>query len=142
VNSPFDELSKSQIKKLFELLEVHIYKFNKNQEVLPTIKNENIIGIILDGSAQIINIEYNGNETISEELSKDSVFGTSISGTNSEDCQIIAKQPTEVLVIDYNIKFQIQLKRFMIKKVLKVVIMLKSKILITNLKKKMRELRY
>lgn len=102
MNSPFDELSKSQIKKLFELLEVHIYKFNKNQEVLPTIKNENIIGIILDGSAQIINIEYNGNETISEELSKDSVFGTSISGTNSEDCQIIAKQPTEVLVIDYN----------------------------------------
>ena len=67
-----------------KLLGVHIYKFSENQEILPTIKNENIIAIILDGYAQIINIEYNGNEIIVEELFKDSVFGTNISATNSE----------------------------------------------------------
>lgn len=102
MKNPFDGLTKVQVKKLFDLLGVHIYTYNKNQEILPTIKNDNIIGIILEGFAQIINIEYNGNEIVKENLVKDSVFGNNISATNSEYCQIIAKQDTEVLVIDYN----------------------------------------
>ena len=79
MNVPFADLSALQQARLFDLLEIHRYKFNKNQEILPTIKNENIIGIILDGFAQIINIEYNGNEIIKEELLKDSIFGPFIS---------------------------------------------------------------
>ena len=78
------------------------YKYAKGEEIIPTIKNDNIIGIILDGFAQIINIEYNGNELVQENLGKDSVFGTTISATNSESCQIIAKEDTEVLIIDYS----------------------------------------
>ena len=101
MKNPFENLSKNQINKLYDLLGVHIYKYKKTQEILPTIKNENIVGIILDGSAQIVNIEYNGNEIVQETLLKNSVFGTNISATNSEYCQIIAKQDTEVLVIDY-----------------------------------------
>ena len=100
--SPFENLSKSQINKLFDLLGVHIYRFLKNQEILPTIKNENIVGIILDGYAQILNYEYNGNEIVVENLVKDSVFGSNISLTNSENYQIIAKQNTTVVVIDYD----------------------------------------
>ena len=69
---------------------------------MPTIKSENIIAIILSGYAQIVNIEYNGNEMIMEDLYENSIFGTNISATNSDDCQIIAKQDTQVLVIDYN----------------------------------------
>lgn len=102
MKKPFENLSKSQINKLYNLLGVHIYNFSKNQEILPTIKTENIIGIILKGSAQIINIEYNGNEIIAENLCVDSVFGTNISSTNSNDYQIIAKEDSQVLVIDYN----------------------------------------
>ncbi len=101
MTTPFEGLTKSQKNKLFDLLGVHIYQFNKNQEVLPTIKNENIVGIILDGYAQILNIEYNGNEIVIENLYKDSIFGSNISLTNSENYQIIAKQNTSVLVIDY-----------------------------------------
>ena len=91
-----------QIGKLLVLLGVHRYKYSKGEEIIPTIKNDNIIGIILDGFAQIINIEYNGNELVQENLGKDSVFGTTISATNSESCQIIAKEDTEVLIIDYS----------------------------------------
>ena len=101
MTKPFEDLSTSQINKLYELLGVHIYKFSENQEIIPTIKNENIIAIILEGYAQIINIEYNGNEIIIEELFKDSIFGTNISATNSDNCQIIAREETQVLVIDY-----------------------------------------
>ncbi len=102
MDNPFDNLSASQINKLYDLLGVHIYKFQKNQEILPTLKNGNIIGILLSGFAQIINIEYNGNEIIMENLSKNSVFGTLISATNNENYQILAKEPTEVVVIDYD----------------------------------------
>ena len=102
MNSPFQDLSKSQINKLYDLLGVHIYKFSKSQEILPTIKNGNIIGIILEGSAQIKNIEYNGNEIIIENLETNSVFGTNISLTNNENYEIIAKEDSQVVVIDYD----------------------------------------
>lgn len=98
----FDELSKSQMQKLFDLLGVHRYKYNINQEILSTIKNENIIGIVMSGYAQIINNEYNGNEVIVEELFENSVFGSNISGTNNENYEIIARDETDVLVIDYD----------------------------------------
>ena len=100
MKSPFADLSRVQRNRLCELLDVHIYKYNKNEEVLPTIKN-NIIGIVLEGSIQISYIEYNGNEIILETLNKDDIFGTNISSTGNDNCDIIAKENTEVLVIDY-----------------------------------------
>lgn len=101
MNSPFADISKVQAFKLFELLDTHVYKYNKNEEVLPTIKNSNIIAIVMEGSVQISYIDYNGNEIIMENLNKHDVFGTNISSTNSDDCSIISKENTEILVIDY-----------------------------------------
>ncbi len=102
MKSPFDNLSKLQINKLFDLLEVHKYSFKKNEEILSTIKNKNIICIILEGSAQILSIEFNGNEILVENLIKNSVFGTNISIMDYENCEVIAKTDTDILVIDYN----------------------------------------
>ena len=102
MKKPFDNLTTAQINKLYTLLGVHIYNYNKNQEILPTIKSDNIIAIILEGSAQIKNIEFNGNEIILENLSKDDIFGTNISATDTESYQIIANENTRVLVIDYD----------------------------------------
>ncbi len=98
----FDNLSKLQITRLFDLLGVHNYRYKKNQEIIPTIKAENIIGIIMSGNAQILNIEYNGNEIIKEELTEYDIFGTNISSTNDENFQIVAKEDTEVVIIDYD----------------------------------------
>lgn len=100
--SPFEGLSQSQQHKLFKLLQVHIYTYSKQQEILPTIKSENIIGVILSGYAQIINIDYNGNEIIIEHLEKDDVFGTNINNINNESVQLVAKEDTKVLVINYS----------------------------------------
>ena len=101
MNSPFADLSRVQRNRLCELLDVHIYKYNKNEEVLPTIKKSNIIGVVMEGSIQISYIEYNGNEIILESLGKDDIFGTNISSTGNDNCDIIAKENTEILVIDY-----------------------------------------
>lgn len=101
MNSPFADLSRVQTLKLYEILDTHVYKYNKNEDVLPIIKNSNIIAIILKGSVQISYIEYNGNEVILENLATNDVFGTNISSTDNDNCDIIAKEDTEVLVIDY-----------------------------------------
>ena len=102
MTKPFENLTNTQVNKLYKLLGVHVYKYDKNEEILPTIRKNNIIGIIIQGSAKIECIEYNGNENLIENLHKDSVFGTHISGINSDDYQIISKEKTEVVVIDYS----------------------------------------
>ena len=66
MTTPFDELTSLQRNKLYNLLGVHIYKYKKNEEILPTLKSGNIIGIIMDGLAQINYLEYNGNEIMME----------------------------------------------------------------------------
>ena len=95
-------LSKLQIDKLYDLLDVHIYKFNKNDAIFPTIKGGNFLGIISKGSAVISYIEYNGDEIIVEVLNKDDIFGSNISLINMDNCEISAKEDTEVLLINYN----------------------------------------
>ena len=102
MNSPFENLTKLQINKLADLLDFHIYKFKKNDDIYSIIKSNNFIGIVIAGSAQIYYIEYNGNEVIIENLEKDDIFGTNISLINNNNCEIISKEDSEILVIDYN----------------------------------------
>lgn len=102
MSAPFADLSSIQRNKIFDLLNVHIYKFNKNEEILATVKGGNFVAIMLSGEAKIINIEYNGDEIIVENLSKDSVFGTNISLINDDSSEIIAKEDCEILIFDYN----------------------------------------
>lgn len=97
----FSDLTKLQINKLFDLLGVHFYKYKKNEDILPTIKSENIVCIVMEGEIQIKYIEYNGNEIVMENLSKSGVFGTDISGTNNDNFEILSKTNSEILVIDY-----------------------------------------
>lgn len=85
------------------MLGTHTFNFDRGNEVLSTIKNNNIIVVILEGAVKIVNIDYDGNEILLETLKKDDVFGTNISLINSESCNIIATQFTKLLVIDYKI---------------------------------------
>ena len=101
MNSAFENLSKLQIRKLMDLLDIHIYKFKKNENILSTIRGVDFIGIVSDGEAKIINMDYNGNEIIVENLHKNNIFGSHISEINSENSEIIAKEPSEIMVIDY-----------------------------------------
>lgn len=99
--SPFEGISELQKTKLIKLLRAHTYKFNKNEEILPKSKNENIICILLDGYANIYNISYNGEEYISEKLYENSLFGTYVSGIDYNEFQIRAIEPSTILVIPY-----------------------------------------
>ena len=103
MNPVFADISELQKNKLFKLLRAHIYDFNENEEILQTIKEKNIICIVLEGSCNMIEINYNGDENLIEELETESVFGTAVSNMNDQDCQIRATSPkTKIAVFDYN----------------------------------------
>lgn len=103
MNAVFTGITELQKNKLCKLLEAHIYKFNENEEILQTIRDRNIICIVLEGSCNMIEINYNGDENLIEELETESVFGTAVSDMNDQDCQIRATSPnTKIAVFDYN----------------------------------------
>jgi len=98
----FNKISVKEQSKLLKLLETSVLSFKKDTIMLSTIK-ENVIGLILEGYAQIIRTDYNGNRTIIEELEEESIFGSTISSLSSDECEIIAKEDTKVLIIDYDL---------------------------------------
>ena len=100
--NPFDGLTSLQQAKLLKLLESHIYDFNEHEEILPKLKNTNIVCILIEGYAKIINTNYLGEETLIEELYENSVFGTNISNIDNVEYQIMAIEPCKVLIIDYD----------------------------------------
>ena len=100
--NPFEGLSELQKRKLLEKLETHIYSFNENEEILPTLKSKNIFCILLEGYAKIISTNYLGEETLIEDLLENSVFSTNISGIDNVEFQIKAIEFSKVLIIDYN----------------------------------------
>ena len=97
----FSKISVKEKEKLLRLLETNTLSFPKNTTILSSTK-DNVIGIILEGHAQITRTDYNGNRTIIEELNEESIFGTVISSLNNDEYEIVTKIDTKVLIIDYH----------------------------------------
>ncbi len=97
----FSRISSLEQKKLMKLLETSILYYKKDSTIFSTLQT-NMIGIMLEGHAQIIRTDYNGNKTIIEELKEEAVFGSFISGLTSNECDVIAKEDCKILVIDYD----------------------------------------
>lgn len=98
----FNKISVKEQKKLLKMLETSILTFKKDTIILSNVKDK-IIGIILEGKAQIIRTDYNGNKTIIEELEEESVFGTALSSLSNDEYEIITKENTKVLTIDFDL---------------------------------------
>ena len=97
----FDNISPKNMEKLFKLFETHTLHFKKNSSIYSLIKGDNCIGYILSGYIQIIKIDDNGNKTIIEEILEENIFNTTISSLNNSEYDIIAKEDTNLLLIDY-----------------------------------------
>ena len=84
------------------MLEADTLHFKKDSTILSVIKNDNIVGIITSGYLQIIRTDHNGIRTIIEELEEQDVFGSFISSLKNKEYEIIAKEDTEIIIIDYD----------------------------------------
>ncbi len=99
--SIFDKISVKNKIKLLRLLEANTISYKMNEHILSTMKNDNSIGIIVSGNAQIIRTDHNGIRTIIEDLEEEDVFGTLISSLKNNEYEIITKEDTIIILIDF-----------------------------------------
>lgn len=101
MNNLFNEISPKNKIKLLRMLEANTLHFKENTQIFNTIKNDKIIGIIIEGNIEIIKTDYNGNRTLIENLYENDIFGTMFTSFNNE-YEIISKEDTKVIIIDYD----------------------------------------
>lgn len=99
----FNQINTKNQQKLLRMLESDIINVPKNNTILSTISNDNIIGIIRKGCIQIIKTDDNGNQIIIDELTTGEVFGSYIAFFNNKDYSIQTKEESEIIIIDYDI---------------------------------------
>ena len=97
----FKNISPSNKRKILKILEANTLTFNPNCCVLSSVKWEGMIGYVVKGYLQIIRIDYNGNRTIIEELEENSVFGSNLSSLKNNEFEIITKEESQIIIIDY-----------------------------------------
>ena len=81
----FSGIKKADKKKLLKELESNSLCFDKNVSISKSISSNNILGIIEQGSAQIIRNDYDGNIIIIDDLSSGSIFGTKFSLLDNDE---------------------------------------------------------
>lgn len=98
----FNNIGQGNKVKLLKLLEANIFTYQENVYINNLVKDNNFIAIILTGDIDIIKINYDGQETIIDTLTKDEVFGNIINNINSENYEILTKSRTKLIIIDYD----------------------------------------
>jgi len=97
----FDKISVKNQEKILKLLEAHCYELKKNNQILPIIKEENMLAYIVKGYIQIIKIDQNGTRTIMEEIEEEEIFGSTISALKTKEFEVITKEDTILFTFDY-----------------------------------------
>ncbi len=97
----FKNINDNEKEHLMNCLDARISKFNKDNTIASYIGNTNIVGVILNGTAEIVRYDYNGNRTILEKLDKDSIFGDIFTSLDNSELIINATSPCEVLFLEY-----------------------------------------
>ena len=98
----FYNIDNRQKLKLLKELEASTLTFKKNTIILSSIKQDNIICILVSGHIQIIKTDYNGNRIIIEDLKENSVFGSITSSISNSEYDILTKEDSKIIIIDFN----------------------------------------
>lgn len=99
----FDQINPKNKQKLLRVLEANTVNFEKNKSILKNAEQDNLIGIIVSGYLQIVRVDDNGNRTLIEELEEEDVFGSIISSIKNSDYDIITKEDTTMIIMDYDL---------------------------------------
>lgn len=98
----FFGIEKQAMQKMLVCLGAKIEFFDKKYTIMAEGTPSKHIGIILSGSAQIIQIDYFGNRSILGNIEPSEVFAEAFAcaETNSLPVAVIANEPSEVMLID------------------------------------------
>lgn len=98
----FSQMSDVEIKSLMSCLNVKVKFFDKNSTIIAENTQARYIGIVLSGTARIIQIDYYGNRSILSEIYPSELFGEAFACAEVESIPVtvIANEPCEVMLID------------------------------------------
>ena len=81
-----------------------VKEFDKNEIITTYIVNRNMIFIVLDGSADLLRYDFNGNQTIVEKFNKYDVFGEIFYRINiNNELFVKAREKSKILMFNYDI---------------------------------------
>ena len=98
--SIFNNISDIEINDILKKLGARRISFKKEHIIISNLFENDLIGIIISGTAAIIKYDYLGNRDIIDNLEYDSVFGRSFLYMD-KDASIVATTDCEVLFLDY-----------------------------------------
>lgn len=97
----FDGISLTKQGKLLKLLQTHSFTFKSGKTILSSIKGDNIIGIVAEGSICIVQNNYNGEKIVIETLEKDDIFGSMLLPIANDDYDIVTLEDSKIIIIDF-----------------------------------------
>jgi CRP-like cAMP-binding protein len=93
-------MTEDEIKVFLKDIKARKIIFKKDQLIFSKLEDNDLMGIILFGSANIIKYDYNGNKIILNNLEYDAILGKPFVYYDN-DINIIAASDCEILFIDY-----------------------------------------
>ncbi len=106
MNYLFENINARNQGKILKLLEAEYLTLPKNVNLFTIISSDSFLGLVRTGNLQIVKNDYSGNRTIVEDLNENAVFGSIITNLNSTEYEVIAKEETKIILIDYNRLYQ------------------------------------
>lgn len=100
--SLFQNITLNEKGKILKLLNTTIFTYQKGVNISYSFNDSETVGVILEGSLDIVRIDYNGNRTIIDTVYEDELFGSSITSIINNDYEIVTKEEVRILWIDYN----------------------------------------
>ena len=101
--SLFKDITPHNKSKLLKLLETSNFTYQKGVNIAYLFKDKESIGLVIEGSLDIIRIDYNGTRTIIETIYEDEILGTSLTSLLSNDYEIITREDSKILWLDYKV---------------------------------------
>lgn len=112
MNELFKNISEKNKEKILSFLEINTLTFGKNNMILNNIRNTDFICLILYGSLQLIRTDINGNKIVLENIEENNIFSSLSYPLKNDEYEVLTKEPTKILIIDYSSIFEIPENKF------------------------------
>lgn len=99
----FQTITDDDLFKMLDCLGTKVVSFSPKETILSEGEAVKYIGIVLSGSAQIIQIDYFGNRSIVASIAPSELFGESFAcaGIAAMPVNVVATEEAEIMLIDH-----------------------------------------
>lgn len=100
----FNDIDGANLISMLGCFNASVKTYSKKETIIAEGEAAKYIGILLNGSAQIINIDYFGNRSIVSNIESSEMFGESFAcaEVGTTPISVVANEDCEVLLIDCN----------------------------------------